>query len=123
MQPCVGAPCPNPWIRRPARRVAVETARDAVVGAGVLCAARRRGGGATRRALPRPPHGRGTCVGRGAQVPLVSCRAPAGTEDALPRRHYFFGGTAGIPRNGSRSAPNASGGTTGLRGFTGVRRR
>lgn len=46
-----------------------------------------------------------------------------GTADALPPRPYFFGGTVGIPRNGSRSAPNASAGTTGLRGSTGVRRR
>ncbi len=35
---------------------------------------------------------------------------------------YFFDGTVGIPRNGSRSAPKASAGTAGDLGSTGARR-
>lgn len=36
---------------------------------------------------------------------------------------HFLGGTAGMPRNGSRSAPKASAGTAGATGRTGSIRR
>ncbi len=64
---------------------------------------------------------RRTCARRGVQVlsslsPLLPALfGGAGVQG-------FFGGTGGIPRNGSRRAPKASAGTAGRRGSTGRRR-
>jgi hypothetical protein len=44
------------------------------------------------------------------------------TGEPTPAGGYFFGGTVGIPRNGSFSAPKALDGTAGRSGFTGVSR-
>ncbi len=59
--------------------------------------------------VPRAGHGLGTEV-----FPAPFTSAPAST---VP-----FGGTTGMPRNGSFSAANASFGTAGANGSTGVRR-
>lgn len=61
-----------------------------------------------------------TSADGGGPVPGGGCRSSlfSLSRPVHRRRSCFFGGTGGIPRNGSRSAPKASAGTAGCRGST-----
>lgn len=72
------------------------------------------------RNLSRSP--RVTSADGGGPVPGGGCRSSLLPGPVHRPRSYFLGGTDGIPRNGSRSAPKASAATAGCRGSTGRRR-
>ncbi len=83
--------------------------------------------GAQRSNLPKPraPSGAvgGPALGGGRRSSPFAQPCPLHSGPDRPPFLHFFGGTVGIPRNGSFSAPNASAGTAGDFGSTGWRRR